>query len=205
MFKLRKLQPAATLIAAVLCFAAARHLAAQDTGTRYVVYHISNGVFAAPPISGNDLLELEGNPFKVSVIAAKDSKPVKHGKGWAIYRNIKMQGAFTSTMDPQKPFPIHSRKGVLVLAVGDPNYDELKYTAKVTVTGIKLTIVADIQAPKGTLAGFEIKPLNNSVTLTNTPAPNVTVTYKDSTAATVLGVSTGTLTGTVGEGSGGAD
>ena len=202
MFQTRKFQPAAILAAGVLCLAASQHLAAQDTGTRYVVYHISGGVFASPPISGNDLLELQGNPFKVSVIAAKTSKPVKHGKGWAIYHNIEMKGSFTSTMDPTKPFPIHSKKGVLVMALGDPSYDELKYTADVTVTGIKLTVVADIQVPKGALAGFEIKPLTKSVTLTNSP-PNITVTYKNSSAATVLGVSMGTLTGTVG--AGGAD
>jgi len=199
MFETRRLQSAAIVAAGVLCFAAAQRLAAQDTGTRYVVYHISGGVFATPPISGNDLLELEGNPFKVSVIAARNSKPAKHGKGWAVYHNIKMRGAFTSTMDPDKPFPIHSKKGVLVLALGDPNFDELKYTANVTVTGIKLTVVADIMAPKGTLPGFEIKPLNNSVILTNTPTPNVTITYKNSTAATVLGVSTGTFAGTLGK------
>jgi hypothetical protein len=202
MFQVRKMQAVAIAAAAVFSFAASQTLSAQDTGTgkgHAVVYHVAGGTFEAPPLSGNDLLELQGNPFMISVIGNTADKPVKHGKGYAIYHNIEVRGAVTSTFNPTKPFQIHSKKGILLLSVGNPNYDELKYTFDYTITGIKLTITADVQAPKGTLQGFLVKPFTGSLTLTDSPSPNMTVTYKNSSATTVLGVSAGTLTGTIGK------
>jgi len=209
MFNVRKVQTVAIAAAAVFCFAASNKLAAQDTGSgkgHIVVYHVSSGMFGSPQVSGNDLLDLNGNPFMVSVLASTASKPVKHGKGYAIYHGIEMKGAFTSTMNPGSPLPVHCKKGVLFLSVGNPNYDELKYTGDVTVTGIKLTAVADVHAPKGTLTGFLVKPFSGSVTLAETLGTyNMTVSYSgtcpsaDNTCTTVLGVASGTLTGTIGK------
>jgi hypothetical protein len=187
------------LVATLFSVAAGNQLAAQDAPTpKHVVYHVGNGLFATPPVSGNDLLQLAGQKFQISVIVAKDTKPLKHGHKWAIYNNIKMQGVVYSGFSPNQPFPIHSKHAVLVLSERAPGFDLFKLTTDVTVSGIKLTVTADVHMPKGTLAGFEIKPFNNDVTLTNSPQ-NVTLTYASATAATVLDVSQGTFTGTAGK------
>jgi hypothetical protein len=206
MFHVRKIQTVAIAAAAVFCFAAADRLAAQDTGHHTIVYHVAGGTFGSPQVSGNDLLELNGNPFMVSVIASGASRPVKHGKGYAIFHGIEMRGAFTSTMNPGTPLPVHCKKGVLFLSVGNPNYDELKYSGNVKVTGIKLAVQADVHAPKGTLAGFLVKPFSGPVTLAEASGTyNMTISYSgtcpsaDNTCTTVLGVSAGTLTGTDGK------
>jgi hypothetical protein len=109
---------------------------------------------------------------------------------------MKMQGVVYSGFSPNQPFPVHSKHAVLVLSETNPNYDLFKLTSDITVSGIKLTAIANVQMPKGTLSGFLIKPFTNSVTLT---PQNVTLTYKSATAATVLGVTSGTFTGTVGK------
>jgi len=203
----RKIQTVAIAAATVFCFAASNRLAAQETGTGHtVVYHVASGMFGAPAVSGNDLLMLNGEPFMVSVLASTASKPVKHGKGYAIYHGIEMRGSFTSEMNPGQGLPVHCKNGVLFLSVGNPNYDELKYTGDVKVTGIKLTVQADVHAPKGTLKGFLVKSFSNPVTLAEASGTyNMTISYAgtcpsaDNTCTTVLGVASGTLTGTIGK------
>jgi hypothetical protein len=95
---------------------------------------------------------------------------------------------------------IVSTHALLTLSTGNPAYDLFKvsFVSDLAIDGIKPMVIAEVQMPPGTLKGLRIGAFNNAVPLTNNPQ-NVTVTYKDTTEGTVLGVASGRLTGTIGK------
>jgi hypothetical protein len=182
-------------VAALLVFASAAFAQSPDTGSVIIVYH-AGGTFVYPAANGNDLLQLAGNPFTMSVWGTQGTKPVKNGNQWGLYQDLQMNGYITSGFRPQKPFHVSSTHVVLLLSKGNPSYDEIKASFKTVVQGVHLTIVMDFQAPKGTLAHFFIMPFVNPVTITPT---NATITYsgvyQGVPASTTLTIASGTLTG----------
>lgn len=165
---------------------------------RNVVYYAA-GVFAKPQLSGNDLLQLEGEPFQIGFIANKGLQPDRQGARWARYRGIRMRGTVTSPFSPTNPFPISSYHSELYVSTANPAYDEFRMMFRKTLGRVRLVVKADVHMPKGTLNGFLIDAFTAPVTLTNNPSPNVTATYSDprTHVSTKLAIASGTFTATV--------
>jgi hypothetical protein len=168
--------------------------AAPDTGE--TVTFTAQGTFATPPVSGNDTLKLAGQPFQITVVAKSSKVPTEHGRNSAIFSPLKMTGTIYSGLLGSEPVPISSSKAVIAQVVA-ASEDIFQFGAPVKIVGIDLEAVAYITLPGGTLSTALIRPFS-SVALDTT---NVTVTYSNSTAATVLAVQSGTLTATAPAGS----
>jgi len=188
---------------ALLAPAASQKLsAAEKTASAVVLYHAS-GTFSSKPVSGEDLLELEGNPFTIDVVGIPGTKPVKtNGKTYAYYTGLAMSGEFTSSYDPTSPYKVTSKAVSLTLEIGSSN-DTLLLATKVKVVDEILTINATVDMPTGTLKNIGISPFANSVTLSTTD----TLTYSGKNpegkqASTTLSIASGTLTATYKKSSG---
>jgi len=183
----------AIAVAVISCWAIPQRLpaAGPDSGTK-VTFAVTNGTFAASPVSGADSLKLAGQQFSIKVVGNSSMVPVKHGRNWAIFKPLTMTGTVYSQLVPGTAIPIKSNAVELHQTAG-ANEDKFIVTFPVKVLGIALTVTADIVLPGGTMTKPLIRPFPN-VTLDPT---NATVTYANSTAATVLAVQTGTLTATV--------
>jgi hypothetical protein len=184
----------AAAAAAALPFVGAT-LIAQVPDTAPKVLFNATGTFASPALSGNDLYELAGEPFNVTVIANSTTPPHAHEAGWADYNHLRLDGTVHSGLDPAA-IPLESAYTFMVLALGNPNYQLWEVTAPILVIRQRITINAVVQMPLGTLGkGWLIHPFNNAVSLSPS---NSTVTYSanvnGSPASTVLAVASGTLT-----------
>jgi hypothetical protein len=180
--------------AAALCFLGATSIAQVPDTAPNVLFN-AFGTFASPALSGNDLYELAGEPFNVTVIANSATVPHAHEAGWADYNHLRLKGTVHSGLDPSA-IPVNSAYTFMVLALGNPNYQLWEVTAPILVIRQRITINAVVQMPLGTLGkGWLIHPFNNPVTLTPSTA---TVTYSanvnGSPASTMLAIASGTLT-----------
>jgi hypothetical protein len=184
-----------TAVLAMCCLTAA--LMAQSPDTAPNVLFTASGTFSSPAVSGNDLYELAGEPFTVTVIANSATAPHAHGKGWADYTHLRLKGQVYSNLDPSA-IPLNSSYTFMVLALGNPDYQVFEIQAPVVVIRQNITIKATIQMPTGTLGkGWLIHPFNNAVTLTPS---NSVVSYTGNVngqpETTTLTVATGTLNAT---------
>lgn len=152
------------------------------------VVYTATGVFATPPVSGNDLFKLAGNAYTLSVTANAATVPTTHGQQWAKYTKLKMTGSVQSGLLPT-PTSISNNATNIQLAFGNPSYDVYGLFTPVVVVGITLQVVATIHMPPGTITTALIHPFTAPVTLT--PAIG-TMSYSDGTNTTVLGLN-GTL------------
>jgi len=184
----RKVLAAVIAVAAFCCLATPDKLVAAAPNVIYT----AAGTFATPPISGNDLLQLQNQPFSISVVANAASVPTSHGAQWAVYGGLTMQGTVQSGLLPT-PLTIQNRSTSIALATGNPSYDVFQMGSPISVVGIQLSIKAYVTMPKGTIAKALIHPFTAPVTLT--PA-NATMSYSDGTNTTVLGMN-GTLNATL--------
>jgi hypothetical protein len=189
MISLRNMLSVAVAITAIACSVAPGNLFAATAPN---VTYTASGTFASPPISGNDLFQLQGQPFSISVVANAATVPTKHGTHWAVYTKLSMTGTVTSGLLPT-PISIANKLTTIELATGNPNYDLFAMFTPVQVVGLTLNIVATIQMPKGTIANALIHPFTAPVTMT--PA-NATMSYSNGTDTTVLGLN-GTLNATI--------
>jgi hypothetical protein len=189
MFYLRKMQTMAVTTAVLCCFAAADKLLAATAPN---VNYTATGVFATNPVSGSDLLELAGQPFTLSVVLNEATKPTKHSKTTAEYTKVPVTGTVQSRLIPGTPIPLApgtmGNLSLVVGAAGQPDALQLKFPQN--VVGVNLTITAKIMMPNGTITTPAIKPFTASVTLTSSDG---SVSYADTTATTVLGFASGTL------------
>lgn len=196
---LRKTLPITIAAAAIYCFAISDKLLATAPNITYT----ASGTFASTPTSGSDTLKLEGEPFTVSIVVSSATAPFKHGPGYAAYNKLKLTGKVSTGLEP-KPVPIASGEATIIQQIhssSDPaacapstTCDTFTMEAPVRVVGIQLTIKAVVTMPLGTLTKALLYPFTAPVTMT---ATNATLTYSDSTASTVLGIQSGTLTGKV--------
>ena len=201
-----RVQAAALAAAGMFCLAASEKLAAQSEATPVNVTYTATGVFASPPpIAGNDLFELAGEPFSISVTASSAAKPVSHTRSEAKYTKLMMAGTVTSGIEPTMPLSISDTQATLELTV-NPKYDLLTFFSPVAggVIGYPIDIEAVIQMPPGTISKPTIHPFS-SITLGPCtspvpPGPCVDqVTYKDPQTgqSTTLGIASGTLVATI--------
>jgi hypothetical protein len=156
------------------------------------VLYTATGTFASPQLSGNDLYQLAGQQFSITVVGNTATAPHSTGTGYADYTSLKLKGTVQSGLDPS-PVPITSAYTFIVLAIG-PHYDTFEMSAPVTVIKERVTIKAVIRMPLGTLQkGWRIYPFSAPVTLSPSIA---TVTYTNGTDTTELAVAKGTLNAT---------
>jgi hypothetical protein len=187
---LRKTLTIAIALAALGCFTASDRLIAA---TGAIVTYTASGTFATPATSGADTLKLAGEPFSVTISVSSSTEPYKHGPNWAAFNKLKLTGVVHSGLLGASPVNIASSEATIIQAFDPGQYDTFTMEAPVTVVGINLTIKAVIVMPYGTITNPLLQPFS-AIAL----APgNSTVTYSDSSASTVLGIETGTLTATI--------
>ena len=179
---------ALTLAAALSLVAASQTLAAAPNVT-----YTATGTFGTTPIGGSDLFKLAGEPFSISVVANEALVSKNHGAQWAVYSGLKMTGTVQSGLLPT-PVTIANSSTNLALAYGNPSYDVFLLGSPVKISGMTVTITANINMPEGTIGNDHILPFKAPVSLG--PA-NATVTYSDGTATTTLAVANGTLSTSV--------
>jgi hypothetical protein len=159
-----------------------------------VITYTASGTFASTPTSGADTLKLAGEPFIVSISVSSSTKPDKHGSNWASYNRLKLTGVVHSGLLGAEPVNIASGEASITQTIDPGVEDQFVMQAPVKVVGISLQIKAVIEMPYGTIPHFLLAPFAAPVTMTPS---NATLTYSDSTAATVLAIQSGTLTGTL--------
>jgi hypothetical protein len=167
MFHIRKIQSTAIAAMAMCCFAAV------VTATEPDVSYASAGIFATNVISGEDGLELAGQPFTLLFVVNEGTKPIRHSETTAEYNNILVDFTFASRAGevPQG----FSATVTLVLQVGAPGQpDWFIVQFPFTYGGLPLIITAKIMMPAGTLAKPAIESFAAPVTLTPSSG---TVTY----------------------------
>jgi len=190
----RRICSIAIALVAMACFAAPEELVAATPATTWPdVTYTASGVFASPPISGNDLFQLQGQPFDISVVANMATVPKTHGAHWGIYGPLPMVGTVQSRLLPT-PITISNNLTNIALATGNPSYDVFQLGSPIKVAGLTIRITAVITMPKGTITRGVIQPFTAPVTLS--PA-NATLSYTDGTNVTVLGIQSGTLNATI--------
>lgn len=183
-------------LAAMCCLAGPPKLdaAAPDQGTD--VTFTASGTFSSTVVSGADTLKLAGQPFTISIVASSSKKPTKHGRNWAVFNPLTMNGTVYSGLIPNQPLAIAATTASIEQVVGSSE-DIFKAAFPVVVIGISLQVKAYVPLPGGTLSKALIRPFA-SVAI----GPTATVTYSNSTASTVLAIETGTISATVPAGGG---
>ncbi len=181
-------------VAILSCLAIATAVAAGSApDTAPIITFTASGSFSNPPISGDDALRLAGEPFSVSIAVSAATPPSQSGPNWAVYNNLKLNGTVHSGLLGPSPVNIGSRTASLTQAINPGQYDLFTMQAPIVVVGINLTIKAPIAMPPGTIANQLLHPFS-PVSLV--PA-NATMSYSQSGLSTTLGISKGTLTGTI--------
>jgi len=186
MFHIRKIQTMA-FAAAALCTIVSAGLA-QTTLPPNISYN-AVGKFATPPASGNDLLELAGQPFHLSVEISEATPPFVTNppcSSKCVYKNVPVVGAVASGIVSGLPIPLSpGTLGTLTLTVGGTGKpDVMLLVFPQTVVGEALTITATIYLPHGTITVANgITPFKSTVQLTPMTGSLV---YANSTASTTL-------------------
>lgn len=184
----RKISSVTIAALAAFCLAAPHRLAAASPDNSANITFTAQGTFATTAVSGSDQLKLAGQPFTISIVANSSLKPSRHGRNWAQFDALTMQGTIYTGLVPNQPIAIASKKAVIAQIVS-VSKDIFQAGFPVQVIGIKLEAVAYITLPGGTMINDLIRPFA-SVPLDPT---NATITYKDATASTVLAVQSGTI------------
>jgi len=194
-FYVRNMRAIAFVAAVICCFTVSNLVAASPAAAPNVIY-TATGSFTEPPIKGNDLFQLQGQPYTITVTAneADSAKNNPHGPQWAEYKSLSISGQVTSGMLPT-PITFSNKSTAILLACGNPSYDIIQIFTPVQVVGITIYVVASIHLPKGTLTNDHILPFTAPVTLTPAIA---TMTYSDPATgtSTTLGM-TGTANAVV--------
>ena len=111
----------------------------------------------------------------------------------AQYTQLKLTGVVATNLE-KTPVSISSSETSIELATGNPSYDIFELFAPVSVIGMQINILANIQMPPGTMANAHVHPFV-SVAI---GAPD-TVIYSDASTgtSTTLGIASGTLIATI--------
>jgi hypothetical protein len=191
----RKVLSVTVAVAAMFCLAAPMRLAAANPDAGANITFTASGTFAASPVSGADGLLLSGLPFTISVVGNSSMVPIQHGKNWAIFKPLQMNGTIYSALEPGQPLTISSTTAAVeqaFAATKDIFQAGFPIPAGTFPNVPALTVRAFITLPPGTLATALLRPFA-SVALDPT---NATITYASTTASTVLAVQSGTLVAT---------
>jgi hypothetical protein len=174
-------------VAAISCAAGPQRLSAASPEAGKTVVYTASGTFAATQISGNDTLDLRGQPFTITITGTTSLAPSQHGQNWGIFVPLQMTGTIYSGLVPNTPLPITATNAAIDQTVG-PSEDIFQAGFPVSEFGIAVNVRAYFTLPAGTLTNPLLQPFA-SVTL----SPIDTVEYFDATATTVLAVESGTL------------
>jgi len=211
-WNVRKILTMTAAAAAVFGLAAPRTLAATSPGTGggADITFTATGTFGSIPLSGADTLLLRGQQFTITVVGNSSLVPTTHGRNWAIFTDLVMNGTVYSGLVPNTPLPISSTTAAIDQTVG-ASEDIFQSGFPVTVEGIALTVRAYLILPGGTLSKPFLRPFssvplgpNPAGTCTEVPTPPTCtyITYSNVTATTALGIQTGTLVATLPAGEG---
>jgi len=206
-WKVRNILTVTVAVAAVSGLAAPRRLAAAtpDTGAGANITFTATGIFGSTPLSGADTLLLRGQQFTITVVGNSSLVPTTHGRNWAIFTDLVMNGTVYSGLIPNQPYPISSTTAAIDQTVG-ASEDIFQSGFPATVADIPLTIRAYFILPGGTLSKPFLRPFasvplgpNPAGTCTEVPTPPTCtyVTYSNVTATTALTVQIGTLVATL--------
>ena len=158
MFHIRKIQSIAIASAALCCYAAA--VSAAEPNVTYA----ATGVFATPAVSGEDVLELAGQPFTLTFVVNEATKPTRHSETMAEYGNIPVTGTVvTGTCGCTLNFLGSASLFLVVGAPGEPDWIALKLPI---TYGDPITTTAVVRMPAGTIDTPAIRPFTAPVTLT---------------------------------------
>jgi len=193
MFSIRKMQSMVVASAALCCFAAS--VSAADQNVTYTAF----GIFATPPVSGEDVFFLAGEPFKITFVVNEAKKPTRYTETAAEYTDIWVKA--TTRESALGLVEIYDGPANLFLVVGSPNQpDWIFVNFPYPVAEDTVIFTAKIRMPAGTIATPAIRPFTAPVTLT--PSDGV-LTYACPKCAapwtghsTTLGIAEGTLTAT---------
>jgi len=180
----------------MFCLAAPMRLAAAIPDAGANITFTASGTFASSPVNGLDGLMLSGQQFTISVVGNSSLVPIQHGKNWAIFKPLQMNGTIYSGLQPGLAVPISSTSAAIEQAfaatkdIFQAGFPQPAGTFGGDVPA--LTVRAFITLPAGTLATALLRPFA-SVALDTT---NATITYASTTASTVLAVQSGTLVAT---------
>jgi hypothetical protein len=159
-----------------------------------IITYAASGTFASIPTSGADALKLAGEPFNVSIAVSASTAPYRYGPNWAAYHQLKLTGTVHSALLGPQPVSIASSEASIIQAINPGQDDLFTMEAPVKVVGVSLTITAKIIMPLGTINNQLLHPFSAPVVLSPTDA---TMSYSNGTNITVLGIQSGTLTGTI--------
>jgi hypothetical protein len=177
--------------AAIGCLAVSSTLAAATANP--IITYTASGTFASTPVSGEDQLELAGEPFTVSIAVSANTVPFQHGVNYCAYDKLTLKGVVHAGILGTTPEDIASNEATLIQAV-DPGVKNLfTMEAPIKVVNFIVTIKAVIVLPADTISKPLLYPFG-SVTLAPT---NATVTVAYNGENTVLAIQSGTLTATL--------
>lgn len=180
-----------TVLAATLSVLTGLPMAGAGLPAAPNVLYKAYGTFSEPPISGQDLFRLQGEPFNISVTASAASTPIHSGHGYAVYSPLPMTGTVKSGL-LSSPTNINSHSASIELQSG-PAGETFTLGSPIKVVGLQMTINAVIKLPPGTLTNLYIHPFTAPVSLGQA---NATLTYSAGTDSTKLSI-TGMLTATI--------
>ena len=186
-FYVHKVRVCALTVAGVFLLAASQMNAANPAAGEAVTFTAA-GTFATTPMNGADTLKLAGEPFTINLVANSSMTPAQHGRNWAVFTGLTMNGTVYSGLLGSEPIAIRSKTAALKQTVG-ASQDILEATFPVVVIGISLRVTAHLVLPGGTLAKALIHPFPSAPLDTT----NTTVTYADPSASTELGIQDGTV------------
>ena len=147
------------------------------------VKYYCTGTFSSPAMTGEDIFQLAGRPFTVSIVVNTATAPTGYGTGWARYTKLTMNGTVQSKLFPT-PIAISSTSTSIQLSIG-PQADTFTLYAPIKVIGLNLSITSSVQLPVGTITQLLIHPFPGPARMT--PA-GATTLYSDGTNSTQLGM-----------------
>lgn len=159
MFHIRKTQSIAIASAALCCYAAA--VSAAEPNINYA----ANGVFATPAVSGEDVLQLAGQPFTLTFVVNEATKPTRHSETMAEYSDIPVTGTVvTGTCGCTLTVGGSASLFLVEGAPGKPDWIALRFST--TYGSYPITTTAVVRMPAGTIDTPAIRPFTAPVTLT---------------------------------------
>ncbi|HUD98108.1 MAG TPA: hypothetical protein VMR62_00940 [Bryobacteraceae bacterium] len=177
--------------AAIGCLAVSSRLVAATTNP--IITYTASGTFASTPISGEDQLQLAGEPFTVSIAVSATTPPSQQGTSCCVYNKLTLKGVVHAGILGTTPEDIASSEATIIQSV-DPGVKNLfTMEAPIKVVDFIVTIKAVIVLPANALSKPLLYPFG-SVTLAPT---NATVTVAYNGENTVLAIQSGTLTATL--------
>jgi hypothetical protein len=156
----RKIRLSASVTVAMACAAVATQAAAPN------VTYVASGTFGSI-ISGDDNLELSGEPYSISIVVNAADTPKEYGTDYAIYSPVKLSGSVTTGLTGiSEPIGSNSTSVILEIVPNTKNFLEAAFPQKILDLTVK--VKATLTLPVGTLPKLSPHPWTAPVTVTST-------------------------------------